>query len=131
MLIMALDNEYISKVLEITESHPDSRALRMVELAPGVVTVVCYDPVSGGIDSYFDMDRWEVDQDKLANRGNPRALHYIFDSKRIGTLQGSDTSGRDNCQESYWVMKGILKPVNGSTFHDEPQVVDLEGRLPQ
>ena len=121
--IMILDNEYISRVLKITESHPDSKAVRMVELAPGVVTVACKDALCGGINSYFDMDRWE-----WPNGADVRGLHYIFNDKRIGTLQVSDALSEDylgDFQRSFSIMKRMLKPVNGTTFHDEPHIINL------
>ena len=125
---MVFDHEYIRRVLEITESHPDSKAVRMVELAPGVVTV---DHLDATIESYLDMSQWKVNKANLERGGNPLALHYIFQDKRIGVLQGVDTSGRDNYQESYEVMRAILKPTRGLIFHHEPHIVDLEVRLYQ
>jgi len=124
--------QYISKVLEITESHPDSRAQRMIELAPGVVTVACRDSLNGGINSYFDMNRWKVDQAKLEKGGCPGSLHYIFEGKRVGTLQLSGAFSDDywgDFQDSYRVMREILEPINETTFHDKSQEVDLKGLL--
>lgn len=56
---------------------------------------------------------------------------YIWGDLDIGTVQGITRFCEDNYLDSWVEMKNLLRPTKGDSFHDKPQIVDLEGRLPQ
>ena len=117
-----LDYEFINRVLEITQSHPDSKAREMFELAPGVVNVFSADADK---DVFFDNRRWEYDEKK--GYGDPGAIYKGWARRGIYKIQ-QDWSC--STEKLYRVVRHDLIPRNPKLkFHDEPIKVDLEERL--
>jgi len=128
VIIPAIDYDFVDRVLGITESHHDNRVQRMIELAPGVVTVRCRDPLNGGIESYFDLAKWKGPAERTV-----RGLHYIHADKGIGTLQVANAFSVDDYnrifQETLDIMKEMLRSTNGTQFRHRSKEVNLKGRL--